>query len=89
METTDAKQKGGIRGKVAEKQKGGFVGLYERSIEKIQTYVPPENRNKIQQVYGAGKVSIQILEPNKKVKLSFPDYNEPEICFLFQLTRQC
>ncbi len=44
-----------------------------KAVEKIKAYLPPAGE-KIQQIYGAGKVSIQILEPNKKFKLSFPDY---------------
>ena len=74
--TTDPKQKGGIRGKIAENKKEELSDYMKKAIEKIQTYLPPEPE-KIQQVYDAGKVSVQILEPNKKVKLSFPDYNEP------------
>ena len=30
---------------------------------------------KLQQMYTAGKETIQALEPGKKFKLSFPDYN--------------
>jgi len=84
--TNDPKQKGGIRGKIADNKKEDLSDYMKKAIEKIQTYLPPEP-DKIQQVYGAGKVSIQILEPNKKVKLSFPDSMNREICFLFQLTR--
>ena len=45
------------------------------AIEKIQTYLPPDAA-KLQQIFGAGKSSIQVLEPGKKFKISFPDYNE-------------
>ena len=45
------------------------------AIAKIQTYLPPDP-DKIQQIYAAGKASIQVLDPGKKFKLSFPDYNE-------------
>ena len=48
----------------------------QQAIEKIQTYLPPDP-GKIQKIYAGGKVSIQVLEPGKKFKLSFPDYNEP------------
>ena len=47
----------------------------KKAIAKIQTYLPPDSQ-KIQKIYADGKVSIQVLEPNKKFKLSFPDYNE-------------
>ena len=44
-----------------------------KSLEKIKAYLPPDG-DKLQQIYGAGKVGIQILEPGKKFKLNFPDY---------------
>lgn len=73
--TTDAKAPGGIRGKVAANKKEEMADYIKAAIAKIQTYLPPD-ANKIQQIYAAGKVSIQVLEPGKKFKLSFPDYNE-------------
>jgi len=45
------------------------------AIEKIHTYLPPDAA-KLQQIFSAGKSTIQVLEPGKKFKLSFPDYNE-------------
>jgi hypothetical protein len=74
--TTEAKKKGGIRGKVAENKKEDMTDYMKEAIAKIQTYLPPDPE-KLQQIYAAGKVAIQILEPNKKFKLGFPDYNEP------------
>jgi hypothetical protein len=47
----------------------------KKAIAKIQTYLPP-NPDKIQKIYADGKISVQVLEPGKKFKLSFPDYNE-------------
>ena len=47
----------------------------KKAIAKIQTYLPPDPE-KIQKIYAGGSVSIQVLEPGKKFKLSFPDYNE-------------
>ncbi len=74
--TTEAKKKGGIRGKVAENKKEDMTDYMQEAVAKIQTYLPPDPE-KLQQIYAAGKVAIQILEPNKKFKLGFPDYNEP------------
>jgi hypothetical protein len=74
--TTEAKKKGGIRGKVAENKKEDMTDYMKEAVAKIQTYLPPDPE-KLQQIYAAGKVAIQILEPNKKFKLGFPDYNEP------------
>ena len=46
----------------------------EAALAKIKNYVPPQSE-KIQSIYNGGKVGIQILEPGKKFKLDFPDYN--------------
>jgi hypothetical protein len=73
--TTAEKKTRGIKGKVAENKKDEMSDYVEKAIAKIQTYLPPDPA-KIQQIYNGGKVSIQILEPNKKFKLGFPDYNE-------------
>jgi hypothetical protein len=73
--STQAKTKGGIKGKVAANKKEDMADYVKAAIEKIQTYLPPDAA-KLQQIYGAGKSTIQVLEPGKKFKLSFPDYNE-------------
>jgi len=70
-----AKTPGGLRGKIAANKKEEMGDYIKAAIEKIQTYLPPDP-GKIQEIYAAGKTSIQILEPGKKFKLSFPDYNE-------------
>ena len=45
-------------------------------IAKVQTYLPPDPA-KIQQIYAGGKSVVHVLEPAKKFKLDFPDYNQP------------
>jgi hypothetical protein len=70
-----AKTPGGLRGKIAENKKEEMADYMKTAIDKIQTYLPPD-ADKIQQIYAAGKASIQVLDPGKKFKLSFPDYNE-------------
>ena len=66
----------GIRGKVVENKKAEMSDYAKKAVAKIQTYLPPVPE-KIQKIYADGKVSIQVLEPNKKFKLTFPDYMEP------------
>ena len=73
--STAAKSPGGIRGKVAANKKEDMTDYAKNAIEKVQTYLPPDPE-KLQKIYNDGKVGIQVLEPNKKFKLSFPDYNE-------------
>jgi hypothetical protein len=73
--STKAKTPGGIRGKIAKNKKAEMTDYMKKAIKKIQTYLPP-SPEKIQKIYAAGKISVQVLEPGKKFKLSFPDYNE-------------
>jgi hypothetical protein len=58
----------------------------ELALAKIDTYLPPE-AEKIEKIYATGKASIQVLEPGKKFKLSFPDYNEPGDVFSISLDK--
>jgi hypothetical protein len=67
------KKVGGLKGKIIANKKEEIADYIAKAIDKIKAYLPPAGE-KIQQIYGAGKVAIQILEPNKKFKLSFPDY---------------
>jgi hypothetical protein len=69
------KKKGGLRGKIVENKKEEMSDYVKKAIAKIQTYLPP-SATKIQKIYGEGKTTVQILEPNNKFKLNFPDYNE-------------
>jgi predicted RND superfamily exporter protein len=73
--STAAKTPGGLRGRVAENKKADMSDYAKKAVEKVQTYLPPDPE-KLQKIYNDGKAGIQILEPNKKFKLSFPDYNE-------------
>ena len=73
--TTAAKAPGGVRGKVAANKKEDMSDYAKKAAAKIQTYLPPDP-TKLQKIYSGGKVAVQVLEPNKKFKLGFPDYNE-------------
>jgi len=73
---TEAKAKGGLRGKVIANKKEEMADYIKAAVAKVHTYLPPDAA-KLQQIYAAGKTSIQVLEPGKKFKLNFPDYNVP------------
>ncbi len=73
---TATKTPGGLRGKAIANKKEEMAEYVQSAVAKIKTYLPPD-ATKLQQIYGAGKVAIQVLEPGKKFKLSFPDYNVP------------
>jgi len=71
--TDQQKAPGGIKGKIAANKKEDIMDYVSRSMDKINDYLPPD-ADKLQDIYAAGKIAIQILEPGKKYKLSFPDY---------------
>ncbi len=73
--STKAKTPGGLRGKIAANKKEEMTEYMHKAIAKIQDYLPPDP-DKIQKIYAGGTASVQVLEPGKKFKLSFPDYNE-------------
>jgi len=84
--STQAKTPGGLRGKIAANKKEEMADYIEKALVKIDTYLPPD-AVKIEQIYNAGKVSFQVLEPGKKFKLSFPDYNEPGDLFSLSIDK--
>jgi len=67
------KTPGGIRGKIIENKKEDLADYIGQAMDKVKAYLPPDGEI-LQRIYDAGKVGIQILEPGKKFKLSFPDY---------------
>jgi len=71
--TDQQKTPGGLRGKIAANKKEDMAEYIAKSMDKIGDYLPPDG-DKLQQIYEAGKAAIQILEPGKKFKFSFPDY---------------
>ena len=73
--SAQAKAPGGLKGKIVANKKEDMADYIKAAIAKIQTYLPPD-AGKIQQVYAAGNTTIQELEPGKKFKLTFPNYNE-------------
>lgn len=48
----------------------------EQAVALVKSYVPP-NPAKIQAVKDAGGVSVDIVEPGKRVRLNFRNYAKP------------
>lgn len=68
--------KHGLRGRKAKKKKAEISGYMEQVKALVATYVPP-CPEKIQKCQEAGKVSIEMVEPGKRVILRLADYNMP------------
>jgi len=70
------KKKRGLRGKIAEAKKEELTDYMKEAVALVKRYVPP-TPVLIQSAKDAGKVSLDILEPNKRARLNFRDYLKP------------
>lgn len=67
------KKKRGLRGKIIENKKEELTDYMQQAVVLVKNYVPP-NPSLIQAAKDAGKVSVDILQPGKRVRLNFRDY---------------
>lgn len=67
------KKKRGLRGRKAEGKQAEIKEYMGRAKGLIASYVPP-NPEAIQKCKDAGKISIEVVEPNKKIILRMKDY---------------
>ena len=72
----EQKKKRGIRGAVIENKKEEISATMQQAKALIGNYVPPDPA-KIQASFAAGKASLVILEPGKRVRVDFKDYFKP------------
>ena len=72
---TPTKEAHGLRGKIAENKKEELSDYMKQAVALLKSYVPPDPA-KIQAAKDAGKVSITPLEPGKRVRLDFRDYEK-------------
>ncbi|MEI7937600.1 MAG: hypothetical protein WCK27_13005 [Verrucomicrobiota bacterium] len=74
--TPEPEKKRGLRGRIAEKKQGEMTDYMKSTVALVKTYVPPSPA-KIQAAKEAGKVSIEVLDPGKRARLNFRDYEKP------------
>ncbi len=75
-EQPEAKEKKGIRGKVIENKKEEISDYMTKAAAAVKTYIPPDPA-KLQAAKDAGKASINVLDPGKRARIDFKDYNIP------------
>lgn len=80
----EEKGKRGIRGKVVENKKEEITEYMSKTAAAIKTYVPADPA-KLQAAQAAGKVAVEMLDPGKRVRVSFKDYNVPGDLLSFEL----
>ncbi len=66
-------KKRGLRGKIAESKKEELTEYMKEAVNLMHQYVPPAPA-RILAVKDAGKVSLQLLEPGRRARLTFADY---------------
>ncbi|MGH7132220.1 MAG: hypothetical protein ACREJO_09780 [Phycisphaerales bacterium] len=66
----------GLRGRIKEQKKEELAEYMEEATALVHKYLPPDHE-KIQKCVDAGKASIRIIEPGKRAKLDFKDYQQP------------
>lgn len=70
-----AEKKRGLKGKIAANKKEELTDYMQQAVALVKSYVPP-NPALLQAAKDAGKVSLEILEPGKRVRLNFRDYQK-------------
>ena len=71
----EPEKKRGLRGRIIAKKKEELTDYMKNAVSLVKTYVPP-SPTKIQAALGAGKVTIEMLGPGKRVRLNFRDYEK-------------
>lgn len=72
---TPEKEMHGIRGKIAADKKEELSDYMKQSVALLKSYVPPEPA-RLEAAKNAGKVSLTPVEPGKRVRLDFRDYQK-------------
>ena len=67
--------KRGLRGKVAEQKKNEVKGYMKSAVDAVKLYVPPDP-SRLKASAQSGKVSFSPIEPGKRVRLDFRDYQK-------------
>lgn len=72
----EEKKKRGLRGRIAARKKEEMTEYMKNAVGMVKLYVPPDP-NRLQVLKDAGKVSLDITKPGKRVRLNFHDYRRP------------
>jgi hypothetical protein len=74
--TPEPEKKHGLRGRIAEHKKEELTEYMQKAVALVKSYVPPQAA-KIQAAKDAGNVSIEVLDPDRRARLNFRDYEKP------------
>ncbi len=68
-------KKRGLRGRIAERKTEELTDYMKAAVALVKSYVPPVPA-RIQAAKDAGKVSLDIVQPGKRIRLNFRDYEK-------------
>ena len=68
--------KRGLRGRIIANKKAELTDYMQSAVSLVKSYVPPDPA-RIQAAKDAGKVSIDVLQPGKRARINFRDYQKP------------
>jgi hypothetical protein len=68
--------KPGLRGRIIANKTEELTTYMQSAVSLVKSYVPPDPA-RIQATKDAGKVTLQVLEPGKRVQVNFHDYQKP------------
>jgi hypothetical protein len=68
--------RGPLRRRIAEKKEEELTDYMKSAVALVKTYVPPSPA-KIQAAKDAGNVAIEVLDPGKRARLNFKNYEKP------------
>ena len=66
----------GLLGRIAANKTKEMTEYMQQAVGLVKSYVPPDPA-RIQAAQEAGKVSVDVLQKNKRVRLNFRDYHQP------------
>jgi hypothetical protein len=73
--SSPAEKRRGSRGMIAENKKEELAEYTQSAVSLLKSYVPPDPA-RIQAAKDAGKVAIDVLEPDKRLRINFHDYQK-------------
>jgi hypothetical protein len=75
-EPPQAASGGPLRKRLAANKKEELTGYMKSAAELVHSYVPP-NPATIQGAVQGGRLAVQMLEPGRRIRLDFSDFNKP------------
>jgi len=74
-ESPEPEKRRGLRGRIAERRKEELTDTMKAAVALVKSYVPPEPA-RIQAAKDSGKMSLEVVEPGKRARLVFRDYEK-------------